>query len=231
MKTFLAWLQAFALAIGGPGLFIIAFLDSSFLSLPQLNDLLVVTMVVPHPARFAYYALMATLGSVAGCLALYGVGRRGGDALLRTRFGSGRMQRVTRIFQRAGPGRPARRGPSAAAGAVQGLRAARRDHPDAGVAVHGRHRDRQGRPVPDHRAAGRLVRPPGARLDRSSTGARSGWRSRSSSWSREPDGSGGAGGPRRARRFDRRTLSRYNCKVCLQPSTRKLRLPLRRSQP
>ena len=52
MKSFLAWLQAFALAIGGPGLFIIAFLDSSFLSLPQLNDLLVVTMVVPHPARF-----------------------------------------------------------------------------------------------------------------------------------------------------------------------------------
>ena len=102
MKTFLAWLQAFALAIGGPGLFIIAFLDSSFLSLPQLNDLLVVTMVVPHPARFAYYALMATLGSLAGCLALYVVGRRGGDALLRTRFGSGRMQRVTRLFQRRG---------------------------------------------------------------------------------------------------------------------------------
>jgi membrane protein YqaA with SNARE-associated domain len=102
MKTFLAWLQAFALAIGGPGLFIIAFLDSSFLPLPQLNDLLVVTMVTPHPARFAYYALMATLGSLAGCLALYVVGRRGGDALLRTRFGSGRMQRVTRVFQQRG---------------------------------------------------------------------------------------------------------------------------------
>jgi membrane protein YqaA with SNARE-associated domain len=102
MKSFLAWLQAFALAIGGPGLFIIAFLDSSFLSLPQLNDLLVVTMVVPHPARFVYYALMATLGSVTGCLALYVVGRRGGDALMRTRFGSGRMQRITRIFQRRG---------------------------------------------------------------------------------------------------------------------------------
>ena len=66
------------LAIGGPGLFIIAFLDSSFLSLPQLNDLLVVTMVVQHPQRFAHYAVMATLDPVAGCLALYVVGRRGG---------------------------------------------------------------------------------------------------------------------------------------------------------
>jgi membrane protein YqaA with SNARE-associated domain len=102
MNSFLAWLQSFALAIGGPGLFIIAFLDSSFLSLPQLNDLLVVTMVLPHPARFAYYALMATLGSVAGCLALYAVGRRGGVALLRTRFASGRMQWVARMFQSRG---------------------------------------------------------------------------------------------------------------------------------
>jgi membrane protein YqaA with SNARE-associated domain len=102
MNSFLAWLQSFALAVGGPGLFIIAFLDSSFLSLPQLNDLLVVTMVVPHPARFAYYGLMATLGSVAGCLALYVVGRRGGEALLRTRFASGRMQWVTRMFQARG---------------------------------------------------------------------------------------------------------------------------------
>jgi len=102
MKSFLAWLQAFALAIGGPGLFIIAFLDSSFLSLPQLNDLLVVTMVVPHPARFVYYALMATLGSIVGCLALYIVGRRGGEALLRTRFGSGRKQGISRIFTEHG---------------------------------------------------------------------------------------------------------------------------------
>ena len=102
MKSFVAWLQAFTLAIGGPGLFIIAFLDSSFLSLPQVNDLLVVTMVAQHPHRFAYYAAMATLGSLAGCLALYVVGRRGGKALLHTRFGSGRMQRVSQIFQRRG---------------------------------------------------------------------------------------------------------------------------------
>ena len=73
MKTVLAWIKAFALAIGGPGLFIIAFLDSSFLSFPQVNDLLVISMVVQHPVRMVYYAAMATLGSVAGCLAIYDV--------------------------------------------------------------------------------------------------------------------------------------------------------------
>ena len=35
--------QTFALGIGGPGLFLVAFLDSSFLSLPETNDLLVVS--------------------------------------------------------------------------------------------------------------------------------------------------------------------------------------------
>jgi membrane protein YqaA with SNARE-associated domain len=102
MKSFLAWLQAFAAAIGGPGLFIITFLDSSFLSLPQVNDLLVVTMVINHPARLIYYASMATLGSLAGCLTLYVIGRRGGEALLRSRFGSDRLERSMATFQRHG---------------------------------------------------------------------------------------------------------------------------------
>jgi membrane protein YqaA with SNARE-associated domain len=102
MRSFLGWLEGFALTIGGPGLFIIAFLDSSILSLPQVNDLLVVTMVATHPGRLVYYALMATLGSIAGCLVIYAIGRRGGEALLHTRFGSGRMQRVSQTFRRRG---------------------------------------------------------------------------------------------------------------------------------
>jgi hypothetical protein len=77
MARITAWIEAFALSVGGPGLFIIAFLDSSFLSFPEVNDLLIVLMVINHPQRMPFYATMATLGSVAGCLALYYVGRRG----------------------------------------------------------------------------------------------------------------------------------------------------------
>ena len=40
MGGFVGRVQAFALALGGPGLFIVAFLDSSFLSLPEINDIL-----------------------------------------------------------------------------------------------------------------------------------------------------------------------------------------------
>jgi membrane protein YqaA with SNARE-associated domain len=92
MARITAWLEAFALGIGGPGLFIIAFLDSSFLSFPEINDLLIVLMVIRYPDRMIYYASMATLGSIAGCLALYFVGRKGGQRLLRKRFSGGNIE-------------------------------------------------------------------------------------------------------------------------------------------
>lgn len=48
MKSLIGWIYAFALAIGGPGVFAVAFLDSSFVSLPQINDILVVLMVTRY---------------------------------------------------------------------------------------------------------------------------------------------------------------------------------------
>ena len=102
MARIIAWVQSFALTIGGPGLFFIAFLDSSFLSLPEINDLLVVLLVVQHKERMLYYALMATLGSLAGCLVLYFIGRKGGAALARRRFGGRRMERALTLYQRYG---------------------------------------------------------------------------------------------------------------------------------
>ena len=49
-------IRAFALAAGAPGLFLVAFLDSSVLSLPEITDLLVIWMVTHHKARFVLYA-------------------------------------------------------------------------------------------------------------------------------------------------------------------------------
>jgi membrane protein YqaA with SNARE-associated domain len=102
MARITAWIEAFALSVGGPGLFIIAFLDSSFLSFPEVNDLLIVLMVVNHPERMLFYATMATAGSVAGCLALYFVGRKGGEALLRKRFSGGTVERAAGLMRRYG---------------------------------------------------------------------------------------------------------------------------------
>ena len=102
MSRIASWLEAFAASLGGPGLFVVAFLDSSLLSLPEINDLLVIGLVVRDPERLVYYATMATLGSLAGCLLLYAVGRTGGAALARRRFGGARLERALAVSQRYG---------------------------------------------------------------------------------------------------------------------------------
>jgi membrane protein YqaA with SNARE-associated domain len=101
MGRFIDRIQAFALALGGPGLFIIGFLDSSFLSLPEINDLLLIWMVTQHKSLMWYYAFCATAGSVAGCLVLYYVGRKG-DQWISRRFNAARVERVLATFQRYG---------------------------------------------------------------------------------------------------------------------------------
>ena len=102
MAKIVSWVQAFALSIGGPGLFLIAFLDSSFLSLPEINDILVIVMVIENKELMLYYASMATLGSVVGCLLLYGIGSRGGQPLLRKRFGGPRLERAMELSRKYG---------------------------------------------------------------------------------------------------------------------------------
>jgi len=95
-------LRALALGLGAPGLFLIAFLDSSFLSLPEIADLLVVYMVTHHKSRAVLYAASTTLGSITGCLVMYGIGKKGGDALIRKRFATAKVDHAMALFQRHG---------------------------------------------------------------------------------------------------------------------------------
>ena len=102
MKRFVAWIQAFALAIGAPGLFLITFLDSSFITLPEIADLMLVVMVIEHPYRMVLYAAMATAGSVTGCFTIYWLARKGGEAFVRKRFHERHIDRALDLFQRYG---------------------------------------------------------------------------------------------------------------------------------
>ncbi len=78
---------AFAGGLGAPGLFLISFLDSSVLTFPVINDLLLIELSIEHPARMPLYAFMAALGSVLGCVALYFIARKGGEAFFHKRAG------------------------------------------------------------------------------------------------------------------------------------------------
>src|SRR5882762_1335005 len=81
------WLQSIVASTGGLGLFLIAFLDSSVLTFPVINDLLLIDLSIHYPARMPYYAGMATLGSVGGCLLLYYIAWKGGEAMFRKNAG------------------------------------------------------------------------------------------------------------------------------------------------
>jgi membrane protein DedA with SNARE-associated domain len=98
----LATIQEWASELGGIGLFILAALDSSFLSFPQVNDLLVIYLSTNYPARMPYYAGMTVLGSLVGCFALFSVTWRGGETFLRKRFSGKRVDRGLALYQRHG---------------------------------------------------------------------------------------------------------------------------------
>jgi membrane protein YqaA with SNARE-associated domain len=101
MHRLVVWIQTFLIPLLGPvGLFVVAFFDSSFLSLPEINDLLVVSSAAARPATAWMYVAGATLGSVAGCMVLWWVGRRGGEPLLVRRFGEARVARSRQAFHR-----------------------------------------------------------------------------------------------------------------------------------
>jgi len=78
--------QQMAERLGGPGLLAVAFMDSSFLTLPEVADLLVVVFTIREPDRWLYFAAMTTAGSILGCYTLYAVARIGGRAMVRRGF-------------------------------------------------------------------------------------------------------------------------------------------------
>jgi len=78
---------AFAIGLGAPGLFLISFLDSSVLTFPVINDLLLIELSIQRPARMPLYASMAALGSVLGCVLLFFIAEKGGEALFHKHAG------------------------------------------------------------------------------------------------------------------------------------------------
>jgi membrane protein YqaA with SNARE-associated domain len=93
----------FAGALGAPGLFLISFLDSSVLTFPVINDLLLIDLAMTHPLRMPLYAAMAMSGSVLGCVLLYYIAKKGGEAFFQRRAGA-RAQAIQNWVEKNGFG-------------------------------------------------------------------------------------------------------------------------------
>lgn len=100
------WLGAFIVSvplyIAGPAMVLIGALDSSLLSLPEINDYLVVARCYQQPRAVFIFPLFAALGSVLGCWLLYSIIQRGGQAVLVRRFRADQLERVERAYARFG---------------------------------------------------------------------------------------------------------------------------------
>jgi len=100
------WLERYVLGLpiylAAPAMIIIGALDSSLLSLPEINDYLVVGRCFRQHHAVFYFPLFAALGSVLGCFLLYTIMRRGGQAVLRRRFSIESIKRVEKAYARFG---------------------------------------------------------------------------------------------------------------------------------
>ncbi len=106
LRTIAIWLQQFILSVplyvAAPAMIIIGALDSSLLSLPEINDYLVVMRCHSDPSAVIYFPLFAAFGSVLGCLLLYSIVMRGGQAVMRKRFSAESIKRVESAYARYG---------------------------------------------------------------------------------------------------------------------------------
>jgi membrane protein YqaA with SNARE-associated domain len=88
--------------VAGPAMILIGALDSSLLSLPEINDYLVVARCYAHPQSAFFFPIFPAIGSVLGCLLLYTIFSRGGLAVLHRKFRIDRVQKVERAYARFG---------------------------------------------------------------------------------------------------------------------------------
>ena len=106
LATIARWLEVNVISLpiylAAPAMIVIGALDSSLLSLPEINDYLVVGRCFKYPSAAFYFPLFAATGSVLGCHILYTIVRRGGQAVLRKRFPLESIKRVERAYERFG---------------------------------------------------------------------------------------------------------------------------------
>src|SRR6476659_650586 len=106
LRAIARWLEHYIIGMplyfAAPSMLVIGALDSSLLSLPEINDYLVVGRCIKNPSAVFYFPLFAAAGSVLGCLLLYTIMRRGGQAVLRRQFSLSGIRKVEKAYERFG---------------------------------------------------------------------------------------------------------------------------------
>lgn len=89
--------QTFA-PLGLIGLFILAFMESSFFPVPP--DVLIIVLTLNNPSNYLLFALIAMIGSVLGSLLGYLIGVIGKEAILKRFVSETKIQKVHSLFKK-----------------------------------------------------------------------------------------------------------------------------------
>ncbi len=89
--------QTFA-PLGMTGLFVLAFIESSFFPIPP--DILLVVLTLQNPSNYLLFALICMLGSVLGALLGYLIGHTGKIVILKKFVSEEKIRKVHSLFQK-----------------------------------------------------------------------------------------------------------------------------------
>jgi len=91
---------AMLLPLGAFGLFFFGILDSLPLPIFAGSDILIAILAASHRNSWYEYAAVATAGSLIGAYVTFQLARRAGLAYLHSKFGSGRVPIILKLFAR-----------------------------------------------------------------------------------------------------------------------------------
>jgi membrane protein DedA with SNARE-associated domain len=96
MLVIAGFIQSWGLFAG----FGVAFIDGMGLPLPGIVDAVVIGYSVSHPRLAWLCVLFTATGSTLGCLILYGIGYKGGQAFVEKKMSRRQFERAHRFFER-----------------------------------------------------------------------------------------------------------------------------------
>lgn len=98
LNSVITWTKNIFEPLGSLGLFILAFMESSFFPVPP--DILLIILCVAEPEKSLFFALICTIGSVTGGMFGYLVGYGGKEAILKRFFSERKIAKVHNLFNK-----------------------------------------------------------------------------------------------------------------------------------
>lgn len=98
INELIQWTKITLEPLGASGLFILAFIESSFFPIPP--DLLLIALTLANPKLGLFYALVCTIGSSLGGMFGYLIGYVGKVALLEKMFQKHKIEKVHKLFNK-----------------------------------------------------------------------------------------------------------------------------------